>query len=176
MEKMDKKIIKGVKVSNVKVELNFRGMEGAPVTPCVWYKVNGYQTLEWLKKADDGAFCVERRDTWESTNDHDALVAVTGLDEDDYDEFLDELYDYLDDIVCEQSQEAMSGNPACYELRFCKYGKMPYVGGTGSDLDDCILCAQEIKELEFFIREQGPLQRECYYIAQCVTHEVLKIF
>lgn len=172
---MDKKIIKGVEISDVKVELNFC-MEGAPVTPCVWFKVNGLQTLEWLKKADDGEFWVERIDTWERTNEHDSLVAATGLDEDVYDEFLDELYDYLDEIVFVQTQEAMSNDPACYELRYCEYGYMPHVGCTGSTFDGCVLCAQEIKELEFFMREQSPLRRERYYIAQCVTHEVLKRF
>ena len=173
---MDKKIIKGVEVSDVHVELDFRVMEKAPVTPCVWFKVNGFETLEWLKKANDGEFWVERRDTWESTNEHDALVAATGLEEDVYDEFLDELHDYLDEIVFVQSQEAMSKNPECYELRYCEYGRMPYVGCTGSTFDPWILCAQEIKELEFFMREQVTLNRERYYIAQCVTHEVLKRF
>ena len=173
---MDKKIIQGVEVSDVKIELDFRGMEGAPVTPCVWFKVNGYQTLEWLKKADDGEFWVERIDTWERTNEHDSLVAATGLNEDVYDEFLDELYDYLDEIVFVETQEAMSKNPGCYELRYCEYGYMPNVGCTGSTLDPCVLCAQKIEELEFFMREQSPLRRERYYIAQCVTHEVLKRF
>ena len=173
---MDKKIIKGVEISDVHVELNFSGMEGAPVTPCVWFKVNGLQTIEWLKKADDGMFWVERLDTWERTNGHDALVAATGLDEDVYDEFLDELYDYLDEIVFEQTQEAMSKNPECYELRYCEYGYMPHVGCKGSTLDLCVSCAQKIEELEFLMREQSPLRRERYYIAQCVTHEVLKRF
>ena len=172
---MDKEIIHGVEVSDVKVELDFRGMEGAPVTPCVWFKVNGLKTLEWLKKANDGEFWVERIDTWERTNEHE-LVVATGLDEDVYDEFLDELYDYLDGVVLEQSQEAMSNNPECYELRFCWYGRMPHVGCTGSTFDVCVLCAQEIEELEFSMREQSPLRRERYYIAQCVTHEVLKRF
>lgn len=173
---MDKKMIHGVKISDVHVELNFRGMEGAPVTPCVWFKVNGLQTLEWLEKADDGEFWVERIDTWERTNEHEALVSATGLDEEVYDEFLDELYDYLDEIVFVQSQEAMSNDPECYELRYCEYGYMPQVGCTGSTLDLCVLCAQEIEELEFFMRENSPLRRERYYIAQCVTHEVLKRF
>ena len=173
---MEKEIIHGVEVSDVKIELDFRGMEGAPVTPCVWFKVNGFQTLEWLKKADDGMFWVERLDTWESTNEHDALVAATGLNEEVYDEFLNELYDYLDEIVFVQTQEAMSENPECYELRYCEYGYMPHVGCTGSTFDPCVLCAQEIKELEFSMREQSPLRRERYYIAQCVTHEVLKRF
>ena len=173
---MDKKIIHGVEVSDVKIELDFRGMEGAPVTPCVWFKVNGLQTLEWLKKSDDGMFWVERIDTWERTNEHDALVAATGLNEDVYDEFLGELYDYLDEIVFVESQEAMSKNPECYELRYCEYGYMPQVGCTGSTLDLCVSCAQKIEELEFFMREQSPLRRERYYIAQCVTHEVLKRF
>lgn len=172
---MDKKIIHGVEISNVEVELDFC-MIGAPVTPCVWFNVNGFETLEWLKKADDGSFWVERRDTWESTNDHYEVFVATGLDEDAYDEFLDELHDYLDEIVFEQSQEAMSTNPTCFELRFRDYGRMPQVGCTGSTLDDCVLCAQEIKELEFYMREQSPLRRERYYIAQCGTHEVLERF
>lgn len=167
---MYKKIIKGVEISNVHVELNFR-MEGAPVTPCVLFEVNGLQTLEWLKKADDGEFWVERRDTW-----HGELVAVTGLDEDVYDEFVDELYDYLDEIVFVQSQKAMSENPECYELRYCEYGYVPNVGCTGSTFDLCVLCAQELEELEFYMREQAPLNCERYYIAQCVTHDVLKRF
>lgn len=190
---MDKKTIKGVEVSDVHIELNFRGMEGAPVTPCVWFKVNGFETLEWLKKADDGEFWlerhdtlkiydrhgefwVERRDTWERFGERDALIAATGLDEDTYDEFLDELYDYLDEIVFVETQTAMSNDPECYELRYCEYGHMPYVGCTGSTFDGCVLCAQKIEELEFFMREQSPLRRERYYIAQCVTHEVLKRF
>lgn len=172
---MDKKMIHGVEVSEVKIELGFC-MTGAPVTPCVWFKVNGLQTLEWLKKANDGVFFVERRDTWESTNEHEALVLATGLDEDAYDGFLDELHDYLDEIVFEQSQEAMSANVNCFELRFRECGRMPSVGCTGSTLDDCVLCAQEIKELEFYMREQSPLCRERYYIAQCGTHEVLERF
>ena len=173
---MDKKIIKGVEVSDVHVELNFRGMEDAPVTPCVWFKVNGLQTIEWLKKSDDGMFWVERIDTWERTNEHDSLVAATGLNEDVYDGFLDELYDYLDEIVFVQTQTAMSEDPACYELRYCEYGRMPHVGCKGSTFDPCVLCAQKIEELEFSMREQAPLNRERYYIAQCVTHEVLKRF
>lgn len=175
---MDKKIIiiEGVEISDVHVELDFCGMEGAPVTPCVWFKVNGFETMEWLKKADDGMYWVERRDTWESTNEHEELVATTGLGEDVYDEFLDELHDYLDEIVFIQTQGAMSENPECYELRYCEYGRMPHVGCTGSTLDGCVSCAQEIEELEFFMREQAPLNRERYYIAQCVTHEVLKRF
>lgn len=173
---MEKEIIHGVEISDVKVELDCRMMENAPVTPCVWFKVNGLQTLEWLKKADDGEFWVERLDTWEFTNEHESLVVATGLDEDDYDEFLGELYDYLDEIVFVQSQEAMSKNPECYELRYCEYGYMPHVGCKGSTLDPCVLCAQKIEELEFSMREQAPLNRERYYIAQCVTHEVLKRF
>lgn len=172
---MDKKIIHGVEVSDVNVDLDFC-MNGAPVTPCVWFKVNGLETLEWLKKADDGSFWVERRDTWERTDEHDALVAITGLDEDAYDDFLDELHDYLDEIVFEQSQEAMSTNPTCFELRFRDCGRMPQVGATGSDFDTCVLCAQEMRELEFFMREQSPLRREHYYIAQCITHEVVERF
>ena len=173
---MEKEIIHGVEVSDVKIELDFRGMEGAPVTPCVWFKVNGLQTLEWLKKADDGEFWVERIDTWERTNEHDALVAATGLNEDDYDEFLGELYDYLDEIVFVETQTAMSNDSECYELRYCEYGYMPHVGCTGSTFDLCVSYAQKIEELEFFMREQAPLNRERYYIAQCVTHEVLKRF
>lgn len=168
---MDKKIIKGFEISDVRVELN-----PEPVTSCVWFKVNGSQDLEWLKKGDDGMFWVERSDTWGSTNGHGVLVELTGLDEDGYDEFLDELHDFLDEIVFEQSQEAMSANTNCYELRFCKYGCMPLVGGTGSDFDACVLCAQKMEELEFYMREQSPLRRERYYIAQCVTHEVLQRF
>ena len=187
---MDKKIIHGVEVSDVHVELN-----DAPVTSSVWFKVNGFQTVEWLKKTNDGAFWVEpcdstiewlkkadnakfwvRSDSWKVINEHSTLVAVTGLDEDVYDEFLDELHDYLDEIVLEQSQEAMSNDPACYELRYCEYGNMPHVGCTGSAFDMCVSCAQEIEELEFLMREQSPLRRERYYIAQCVTHEVLKRF
>lgn len=168
---MDKEIIHGVEVSDVKIELDSH-MEA----PCVWFKVNGFETLEWLKKTADGMFWVERRDTFESTNGHDALVAVTGLDEDGYDEFLDELYDFLDEVVLEQTQEEMSVDPECYELRYCEHGRMPYVGCTGSTFDPCILCAQKIEELEFFMREQSPLERERYYIAQCVTHEVLERF
>lgn len=173
---MDKKVIKGVEISDVHVELDCRMAEEAPLTPCVWFKINGFETLEWLKKADDGAFWVERRDTFESTNDHEALVAATGLNEDVYDEFLDELYVYLDFIVLEQSQLAMSDNPECYELRYCEYGHMPNVGCTGSTLDLCVSCAQKIEELEFLMREQALLNRERYYIAQCVTHEVLERF
>lgn len=172
---MDKKIIYGVVVSAVNIELDFC-MNGAPVTPCVWFKVNGLKTLEWLKEADDGSFWVERRDTWESTNEHKALVLATGLDGDAYDEFLDELYDYLDEVVFEQSQEAMSTNPTCFELRFCECGRMPQVGGIGSIFDTCVLCAQKMRKLEFYMREQSPLCRERYYIAQCVTHDVLKRF
>lgn len=171
---MEKEIIHGVKISDVRVELN-----DAPVTSCVWYKVNGAQTLEWLKKGADGMFLVERRDTLKIYDRHGELVTVTGLDEldeDVYDEFLDELHDYLDEIVFVETQEAMSKNPECYELRYCEYGYMPHVGCKGSTLDGCVLCAQEIKELEFFMREQSPLRRERYYIAQCVTHEVLKRF
>lgn len=173
---MDKKMIKGVEVSDVHVELNCIVLKNAPVTPCVWFKVNGFKTLEWLKKANDGEFWVERRDTFKSTNEHGELVVATGLDENAYDEFLDELYDFLDEVVFEQTQKAMSKNPGCYELRFCEYGHMPRVGGAGSEFDTCILCAQKIEELEFYMREQAPLNRERYYIAQCVTHEVLKIF
>ena len=173
---MDKKIIHGVEISDVKIELDCRMMENAPVTPCVWFKVNGLQTIEWLKKADDGEFWLERIDTWERTNEHESLVAATGLNEDVYDEFLDELHDYLDEIVFVQSQEAMSADPSCYELRYCEYGHMPYVGCKGSTFDPCVLCAQKIEELEFSMREQSPLRRERYYIAQCVTHEVLKRF
>lgn len=172
---MNKKIIHGVEVSDVIVELDFSA-NGAPAFPRVWFKVNGLQTLECLKKADDGVFFVERCDTWESTHEHGALVAITGLDDNAYDEFLDELHDYLDGIVFEQSQEAMCTNSTCFELRFCKYGCMPPVGGTGSTLDACILCAQEIKELEFYMREQRPLRSERYYIAQCGTHLVFKRF
>lgn len=169
---MDKKIIKGVEISDVHIELN-----NAPVSSHIWFKVNGFQTLEWLKKADDGMFWVERHDTFKIYDRHGNLVADTGLDElDEDDEFLDELYDYLDEVVFIQTQEAMSTNPACYELRYCEYGRMPHVGCTGSTFDPWILCAQEIKELEFFMREQAPLNRERYYIAQCVTHEVLKRF
>lgn len=172
---MDKKIIHGVEVSDVKIELDFQ-MDGAPVTPCVWFKLNGFETLEWLKKANDGQFLVEKKDTWESTNEHDTLIAITALDEEAYDEFLDELRDYLDEIVFEQSQEEMSADANCFELRFRDYGHMPSVGGKGSTLDVCILCAQKMKELEFFMREQSPLRRERYYIAKCGTHEVLKRF
>lgn len=172
---MDKKIIHGVKVSDVKIELDFR-KDGAPIAPCVWFKLNGFKTLEWLKKANDGSFWIERRGTWKSTNEHNALVAATGLNEHDYDEFLDELHDYLDEVVFEQSQEAMSANVNCFELRFREYGRMPQVGATGSDFDTCVLCAQKMRELEFYMREQSPLCRERYYIAQCVTHEVLKRF
>lgn len=172
---MDKKIIYGVEISEVKIELDFR-VCGAPVTPCVWFKVNGFETLEWFKKADDGEFWVERRDTWESTNEHEALLAITGLDEDVYDDFLDELHDYLDEMIFEQSQEAMSNDANCFELRFCDYGNMPSVGCSGSTFDVCILCAQKMEELEFFMREQSPLRRERYYIAKCGTHEVLKRF
>ena len=168
---MDKKIIKGIEISDVHIELN-----DAPVTCWVWFKVNGFQSLMCLKKANDGMFWVERHDTCNCYNEHRELVEPTGLDEDVYDEFLDELYDYLDEIVFVQTQEAMSNNPECYELRFCEYGYMPHVGCTGSTLDPCVLCAQEIKELEFAMREQSPLRRERYYIAQCVTHEVLKRF
>ena len=168
---MDKEIIKGVEISDVHVELN-----GAPVTSWVWFKVNGLQSLQCLKKANDGEFWVERHDTLGCYNEHGVLVELTGLDEDVYDEFLDELHDYLDEIVFVQTQEAMSNNPECYELRFCEYGYMPQVGCTGSTLDLCVSCAQEIEELEFFMREQSPLRRERYYIAQCVTHEVLKRF
>lgn len=173
---MDKKMIKGVEISNVHVELYCRMWENAPVTPCVWFKVNGFETLEWLRKAHDGMFWVERCYTHESISEHEELVAATGLDEDVYDEYLDELYDYLDEIVFVETQEAMSNDPACYELRYCEYGYMPHVGCTGSTFDPWILCAQEIKELEFYMREQAPLNRERYYIAQCVTHEVLKRF
>lgn len=168
---MDKKIIKGVEISDVHVESN-----GAPVTPCVWFKVNGFKTLEWLKKADDGMFWVKRCKTWESFGEYEPVIAATGLDVDVYDEFLDELHDYLDEVVFVQSQEAMSNDPECYELRYCEYGYMPKVGCTGSTLDPCISCAQKIEELEFFMREQSPLRRERYYIAQCVTHKVLKRF
>ena len=168
---MDKKIIHGVEVSDVHVELN-----DAPVTCWVWFKVNGFQSLEWLKKTDDGMFWVKRHDTCRCYNEHQELVAATGLNEDVYDEFLDELYDYLDEIVFVQSQEAMSDDPGCYELRYCEYGYMPHVGCKGSTLDPCVLCAQKIEELEFSMREQSPLRRERYYIAQCVTHEVLKRF
>lgn len=171
---MDKKIIHGVEVSDVKVKLDLR-MNGAPITPCVWFKLNGYQTLEWLKKTDDGAFWVDRSNALESPSENDEIVAITGINKYFCDDFLEELFDYLDGIVCEQSQEAMSANPGCYELRFC-YGKMPQVGGIGSNLDPCVLCAQEMRELEFYMRENSPVGRERYYIAQCVTHEVLKIF
>lgn len=173
---MDKKIIHGVEVSDVKVDLNFC-MDGAYPTPRVLFKMNGFLTLEWLKKADDGSFWVERRVIWGSHEDRVALVKITtGLDEDVCDEFLDELHDYLDDVVCEQTQEAMSTDINCFELRFCEYGRMPQVGCTGSVFDTCVSCAQELEELEFYMREQSPLRRERYYIAQCVTHEVLKIF
>lgn len=172
---MDKKTIHGVEVSDVKIELDFC-VCGAPVTPCVWFKINGFETLEWLKKADDGGFWIERRGTWESTNEHEALVAITGLDEDAYDAFLDELHDYLDEIIFEQSQEAMSANANCFELRFCDYGYMPSVGCFGNKFDVCILCAQKMEELEFYMREQNPLRRERYYIAKCGTHKVLKRF
>lgn len=168
---MDKKMIHGVKVSDVHIELN-----SAPVSSQIWFKVNGFQTFEWLKKADDGMFWVKRCKTWKSFGEYEPVVAATGLDEDVYDEFLDELYDYLDEIVFVETQEAMSDNPECYELRYCEYGYMPQVGCTGSTLDLCVLCAQEIEELEFSMRENSPLRRERYYIAQCVTHEVLKRF
>ena len=171
---MDKKIIKGVEISDVHFELN-----DAPVTSWVWFKVNGLQSLKCLKKADDGEFLVERNDTLGCYNEHGEDVTVTvldELDEDVYDEFLDELHDYLDEVVFVETQTAMSEDPGCYELRYCEYGHMPYVGCTGSTLDLCISCAQEMRELEFFMREQSPLRRERYYIAQCVTHEVLKRF
>lgn len=171
---MEKEIIHGVEVSDVHVELN-----DAPVTCWVWFKVNGLQSLQCLKKADDGMFWVERNDTLGCYNKYGKDVTATvldELDEDVYDEFLDELYDYLDEVVFVQTQEAMSEDSECYELRYCEYGYMPQVGCTGSTFDPWILCAQKIEELEFYMREQSPLRRERYYIAQCVTHEVLKRF
>ena len=98
---MDKKIIQGVEISDVRVELN-----DAPVTCWVWFKVNGFQSLACLKKASDGEFLVERHDTLGCYNEHEEDVTVTvlnELDEEVYDEFLGELYDYLNEIVFVQT-------------------------------------------------------------------------
>lgn len=160
----------GVKIKPLNLDLEYETYVGT--CPAITYSVNGKEFLEWVNVSEDG-YTLERVDSYERTNSRDEMQEASGLeDEYDYFEFLDKLCDYLQETLDEEYAEKVANDPDCYELRY----EPADVKRTefGSADDRWVWGASTVEALEHYMRENRPLNKQDYYIAESGTHKIIK--
>lgn len=169
----------GVKVKPLNLDLEYDNYVGT--CPAIIYSVNGKEFVEWVKVSEYG-YTLERVDTYESTNSRDEMKEASGLDWDDYDDFKDQLWDYLQETLDEEYAEKEANDPDMYELRCerCEPWDVARVE-FGSIEDKWIWGASTVEELErYYMRElKDRFDYYCncnFYIAEVGTHKIIKHF